>query len=217
MRDFRVKWGEPVVVKKPKGVSSDLGVTGQWAVVVRRIMNGTGVLKVYLVQTKRYAYRLHFTRAAAPEWVLETLKDLRADMNIRFKEESQEYQKKLDDITNDKVNQEIPEGDEDIEDEVQIIGGDDRETVVLQSINSVEDAWDEGYIKTEPHETKATSEELELQMQHETQGHYVTRSGCVSRPPDRLIESAYAVIQETYVQNFREIDGSSAQDTIECV
>jgi hypothetical protein len=84
MRDFRVEWGEPVVMKKPKRISLDLGVTGHWSVVVRWIMNGTGVLKVYLVQTKRYAYRLHFTCAAAPEWVLETLKDLRADLNIGF-------------------------------------------------------------------------------------------------------------------------------------
>jgi len=34
MRDLRVEWGEPIVVKKPKGISSDLKVTGQWAVVV---------------------------------------------------------------------------------------------------------------------------------------------------------------------------------------
>lgn len=50
MRDFRVEWGEPVVDKKPKGISSELKVTGQWAIVVRRIMNGSGVLKVYLIQ-----------------------------------------------------------------------------------------------------------------------------------------------------------------------
>jgi hypothetical protein len=56
VRDLRVEWGEPVVVKKPKGISSDLSVTGQWAVVVRRVMDGTGVIKVYLVQSKKYAY-----------------------------------------------------------------------------------------------------------------------------------------------------------------
>ena len=74
MRDFRVEWGEPVVVKKPKCIASNLKVTGQWGVVVRQIMNGTGVLKVYLVQSKKYAYRLHFMHAVAPEWVLESLK-----------------------------------------------------------------------------------------------------------------------------------------------
>ncbi len=45
VRDFHVEWGEPVVVKKPKGVSSDLNVTGQWGVVARHIINGTGILK----------------------------------------------------------------------------------------------------------------------------------------------------------------------------
>lgn len=82
--------GRTSVVKKPKGISSDLTVTGQWGVVVRRIMNGAGVLMVYLIQTKRHAYRLHYMQAIAPEWVLESLKDLNADMNIwiqrRFRE-----------------------------------------------------------------------------------------------------------------------------------
>jgi hypothetical protein len=34
VRDLRVDWGEPILVKKPKGIASDLQVTGQWAVVV---------------------------------------------------------------------------------------------------------------------------------------------------------------------------------------
>ena len=29
--DFRCRWGELVIVKKPKGISSDLRVTGEWA------------------------------------------------------------------------------------------------------------------------------------------------------------------------------------------
>ncbi len=88
MRDFRVEWGETIVVKKPKVLSSDLRVTGQWAVVVRRVMNVTGVLKVYLIQTKKYAYRLKFVRATAPEWVLEALKNIGADANIGFEAEN---------------------------------------------------------------------------------------------------------------------------------
>jgi len=91
MRGFRVEWGEPVVVKKPKGILSDLKVTGQWGVVVQRIMNGTGTLKVYLVQSRRYAYRLYFMRAVAPEWVLENLKELNDDITIGSKEEDQIY------------------------------------------------------------------------------------------------------------------------------
>jgi hypothetical protein len=49
LRDFRADWGEMLFVKKPKQLASDLNVTGEWAAVERRIMNGTGVLKVYLV------------------------------------------------------------------------------------------------------------------------------------------------------------------------
>ena len=68
-RDFRCRWGDLVIVKKPKGISSDLGVTGEWAMVVRRSMNKTGVLKVYLIGTRRFAYRLHFKRVRVPDWV----------------------------------------------------------------------------------------------------------------------------------------------------
>jgi hypothetical protein len=50
---------------------------GEWAAIVRRIMNGIGVLKVYLVQSRKYAYRLHFKRAKAPKWVLEELQNLK--------------------------------------------------------------------------------------------------------------------------------------------
>ena len=48
MREFRCRWGELVIIKKPKGISSDLRVTGEWAMIVRRFMNKTGVIKVYL-------------------------------------------------------------------------------------------------------------------------------------------------------------------------
>jgi hypothetical protein len=60
MQDFQVEWGQPVVVKKSKGVISELKVTGQWGMVVRCVINGSGVLKVYLVQTRNMptAYNL---------------------------------------------------------------------------------------------------------------------------------------------------------------
>ena len=38
--------------------------------VVRRSMNKTGVIKVYLIGTRKYAYRLKFKRAKVPEWVI---------------------------------------------------------------------------------------------------------------------------------------------------
>ena len=33
-------------------------------------MNKTGVIKVYLIGTRKYAYRLKFKRAKVPEWVI---------------------------------------------------------------------------------------------------------------------------------------------------
>ncbi len=56
LRDFRASWGEIIVVKKPKGLSSNLKTTGQWAVVVRRQMDGSGVLKVFIIETKKFAF-----------------------------------------------------------------------------------------------------------------------------------------------------------------
>ena len=93
LRDLRADWGEPVIVKKPKGIASDLKVTGQWAVVVRRIMNGTGVLKVYLIQTKKYAYHLQFQRAIATVWVSDALEQVSQMQNIGFKDENAEIAK----------------------------------------------------------------------------------------------------------------------------
>ena len=41
--DIRCRRGDVLIVKKPKGISSDLGVNGEWAMVVRRSMNKTRV------------------------------------------------------------------------------------------------------------------------------------------------------------------------------
>ncbi len=71
LHDFCADWGEPVIVKKPKGIASDLHATGQWGVIVHQIMNGTGMVKVYLIQSKQYAFCLHFQHAIPPKWVLE--------------------------------------------------------------------------------------------------------------------------------------------------
>ena len=48
--------------------ASNIRTTGEWAMGMRRSMNHTGVLKVYLIGTRRYAYRLKFVRATVPEW-----------------------------------------------------------------------------------------------------------------------------------------------------
>ena len=82
VRDLRAEWGETVVVKKPKGIASDLKVSGEWCVIVRRIMNGSGVLKVYLIQSRKFAYRLKFRRAKAPDWVLGALNSISVNQSI---------------------------------------------------------------------------------------------------------------------------------------
>ena len=86
-RDFRCRWGELIIVKKPKGISSDLRATGEWAMVVRRSMNKTGVIKVYLIGTRKYAYRLKFKRAKVPEWVITAMNSI-GDKTIGFEDDS---------------------------------------------------------------------------------------------------------------------------------
>ena len=44
--------------------------------VVRRSMNKTDVLKVYLIGTTRYTYSLHFKRAKVPDWVTTTMNSI---------------------------------------------------------------------------------------------------------------------------------------------
>jgi len=226
MRDLRVEWGEPIVVKKPKEVASDLKVTGPWGVVVRRMMNGTGVLKVYLVQSKRYAYRLHFTRAVAPEWVLESLKELNPDMKIGFEIDSQNYEEEMSEVVADEENKQEDAYDSnfnDIEDEVQIIGGHDREQVILQSIQDAEEAWNKMAVKMEvvKEEEEVIEEEKDQIAENKVtqempSGLYVTRSGRVSRPLSHLIETAYAVIREAYQQNLSEGCDNKAKEIVEC-
>ena len=87
-RDFRCRWGELVIVKKPKGIASDLRTTGEWAMVVRRSMNHTGVLKVYLIGTRRYAYRLKFVRNTVPEWVITAMNSI-GDRAIGFEDDNE--------------------------------------------------------------------------------------------------------------------------------
>lgn len=81
--------GDLVILKRLKGISSDLGVTGEWDMVFRRSMNKTGVLKVYLIGTRKYAYRLHFKRAKVPWWVT-TARNSIGDASIVFADSIEE-------------------------------------------------------------------------------------------------------------------------------
>jgi dihydroneopterin aldolase len=42
------------------------------------------------------------------------------------------------------------------------------------------------------------------------------RSGRISRPPTRLIETAYAAIQETYLNNFHDMGENDMNGKVEC-
>ena len=84
--DFRCRWGE---LKKPKGISSDLHVTGEWAMVVRRFMNKSGVFKVFLIGSRKYAYRLSFRRAKVPDWVITAMNSI-GEKSIGFEDDQRE-------------------------------------------------------------------------------------------------------------------------------
>ena len=86
-RDFRCRWGEHVIVKKPKGISSELRVTGEWAMVARILMNHTGVIKGYLIGNRKYAFRLKFKPATVPEWVIIAMNSI-GDKSIGFEDKA---------------------------------------------------------------------------------------------------------------------------------
>ena len=65
-------------------------MTGEWAMVVRRVMNHTGVIKVYLIGSKKYAYRLKFKRAVVPGMVVTAMNSNSDSMVIGFEEETEE-------------------------------------------------------------------------------------------------------------------------------
>jgi hypothetical protein len=108
------------------------------------------------------------------------------------------------------------------DDKVEIIGGSDHAQVVMQSIKSVEDAWNDMAVKQEKIEAE-TLEEIETEEERKVgpkmqmgPGFYITRSGRVSRPPNHLFETAYAVIRETYRQNFSEESNNVNKEIEEC-
>lgn len=162
--------------------------------------NGTGVIKVYLVPSKKYAYRLRFACARAPEWVLEALKEINPEATIGFEDGSTTEDVQLHQVIEDIENQQysIAEDEKnelkDLDDEVHFIGDNERQTVVMQSIKSVEESWDDTKVKQEEVEEQNVTETQSpnVPSQREAQGIYVTHLGRVSRPPNRLIETAYA-------------------------
>jgi hypothetical protein len=195
------------------------------------MMNGTGVLKVYLIQSKKYAYRLHFVRAVAPNWVLEALNGIDPNASIGFEDGADDNLREIsrgidkdENVSENVAATELVE-DNNEEDEVQIIGDSKKVDVIMQSIDSLEEVWHKNAVKTEAkEEIKAEEHDEEERGEESTErtqradplesGAYVTRSGRVSRPPQRLIETSYAALKEVYRNNFSDIDYTEVKKTI---
>jgi hypothetical protein len=220
LRDMRVDWGEPVIVEQPCGISSDLTVTGQWAVIVRRIMNGTGVLKVYLIQQKKHAYRLKFQRARAPQWVIDALNGISKDANIGFEDAQEVIPEEVGFI------EAIPKEGVPLEsriDEAEEVFNlpDEQNRNLIQAINQLEEieANENEELNRSP---VGVEENVHVEVQHAIgeneedvampepmedppieQTEYRTRYGRVVHKPERYqdTEKAYAIIRETYQEH----------------
>ena len=218
LRDFRSDWVEPVIVKKPKGIASDLHATGQWGAIVRRVMNGTEVVKVYLLQSKRYAFRLHFQCAIPPGWVLEALNNINLSTTIGFEDgepnKVAELELKKDSmVTPEQLATAIDEIE--LEDDVKLIGGPERATVVHHSLDSIEEVWKQEMKQEIKEEPIQEEDDAPHPIAAPELGVCITRSGRVSRPPDRLIESAHAVVKEQYIMQFQDPNPESISKVTE--
>jgi hypothetical protein len=136
-------------------------------------MNGTGVLKVYLIQSKKYAYRLRFVRAVAPEWVLEALNNVDLNASIGFEEGAEaDFQEAVDRIMKDKEGQAIDAviGSAerlDDEDDVQIIGDRGKVDIIMQSVDSLEEVWHKTSVKAEIKDEVGEEERDEVEISAE--------------------------------------------------
>ena len=164
-RDFRCRWGELVIVKKPKGISSDLKVTGEWAMIVRRFMNHSGVLKVYLVASRRFAYRLKFKRATVPEWVIIAMNSI-GDRSIGFEEESEGVLEDTGDIEPPRLEHDDEEVEIQEEHAEEDRGYDvpefDEAIRILEEADALEDVPDEDGVQT-----RARVNPNRFQLEHE--------------------------------------------------
>jgi hypothetical protein len=101
-RDVRANCGEPILTKRRRGISSGLEPNARWSIVVGREMDGTGVLKVYNIESKRYAHILNFRRARVPEWVITELSKINPASEISFEDEDiTDVQSLNDEVFND--------------------------------------------------------------------------------------------------------------------
>jgi hypothetical protein len=171
-------------------------------------------------------------RAVAPDWVLEALNGIDSNATIGFEDGTDDNLREINQIVNKRgdvqddvaVTGLVEYNNE--EDEVQIIGDREKVDIIMQSIDSLEEVWHKTSVKVdikdEVGEEERDEVEISAEMEDETNvdepqeaGVYVTRSGRASRPPQRLIETAYVALKETYLTNFSDTNESELKQTIE--
>ena len=91
VRDLRgLHWGQPVLAKRPNVEgASDLREKAQWVVPVRCYRDGSGLVKVYVVETKKYAHRFKFAHAKPPARIMQLLSQISPSEQIGFEDEQQ--------------------------------------------------------------------------------------------------------------------------------
>jgi len=152
-----------------------LTVNSEWGVVVHHIMNGSGVLKVYLINSRKYAYHLQFQRAVAPTWVLDALEQVsNRNTNIGFEENEilPDRNELIMDVTNFRNDEVKLNIDADINDEVDEPSNEDpnnqeNETpmVLMRAIDTIKEVLDmtnnnndnDEILQPEPTETTTSS------------------------------------------------------------
>ncbi len=112
-------------------------------------------MKVYLVQSKKDAYRLHFKRAKAPEWVLEELQILKASA-IGFEIEEDETVKAVGAVEEGDIPISAEMDERAFEDDELILHDPVKNTVLMQAVDTLEEGLSrikeemEGDIEKEP-------------------------------------------------------------------
>lgn len=108
---------------------------------------------MYLVQSKKYAYRLHFVRALAPEWVLEALNLITSEATIGFEDGAEEdlegiVHKPYNKATSAEYNL-FDDAIDSNDDDDDINGGAEKVDLITKSIKSIEEVWHKDLAKTQ--------------------------------------------------------------------
>ncbi len=109
---------------------------------------------MYLVQSKKYAYRFHFVQALAPEWVLEALNLITSEATIGFEDGAEDdlegiVHKPYNKATSADYNLLDDAIDSNDDDDDDINGGAEKVDLITKSIKSIEEVWHKDIAKTQ--------------------------------------------------------------------